>query len=229
MPKLLHHPLCPLSRSIRLALTECEIEFELVEERPWEWRPEFVQLNPAGSLPVLVMDDDTAICGAYPISEYLQETAFADREVPAFQLLPGDAMSRAETRRLIDWFHHKFNEEVSTYLLEQKVFSRFRPKAGPPDTEAIRAGQDNLRYHLSYIEYLAETRSWLAGEMISFADLAAAAHLSALDYLGAVPWENYEAVKNWYALLKSRPSFRPLLTDRLPGFTPSVSYADPDF
>ena len=91
------------------------------------------------------------------------------------------------------------------------MFRRFGPQSASPDMEAMRAGHDNLRYHLAYIGHLAETRSWLAGDAMSFADLAAAAHLSALDYLGEVPWEEHEAAKNWYALLKSRPSFRPLL------------------
>ncbi len=106
------------------------------------------------------------------------------------------------------------------YLVEEKVYRRFGPKSASPDMEAMRAGHENLRYHLAYIGHLAETRSWLAGDALSFADLAAAAHLSALDYLGEVPWEEHEAAKNWYALLKSRPSFRPLLQDRRRGLPP---------
>jgi glutathione S-transferase len=229
MPKLLHHPLCAFSRSIRLALAECGLSFDLQEERPWEWREEFVAINPAGSLPVLVTDGELAVCGAYAISEYLQETALHGEEATGFQLFPGEEDSRAETRRLVDWFHRKFNDEVTGYLVEEKVFSRFGPSSAPPDMEAMRAGHDNLRYHLSYIAHLADSRSWLAGPALSFADLAAAAHLSTLDYLGEVPWDEFEPAKNWYALMKSRPSFRPLLSDRMAGFTPSASYADLDF
>lgn len=229
MLKLLHYPLCAFSRSIRLALRECALAFELEEQRPWEWRAEFIELNPAGSLPVLLVEEKVPICGSYAISEYLQETAIDKSAQAGFELFPGDALSRAETRRLIDWFHRKFNDEVTAYLVEEKVFARFGPKSRPPDMEAVRAGHENLRYHLGYIEHLADKRSWLAGETLSFADLAAAAHLSALDYLGEVPWEEFEAAKNWYALLKSRPSFRPLLNDRVAGFTPAGSYADLDF
>ncbi len=228
MPTLLHYPLCPFSRSIRLALAECGIEAEFTEERPWEWRTSFLELNPAGSLPVLVTDANGPIVGAYAISEYLDETA-RGADGRSFQLFPGDAVGRAETRRLVDWFHRKFHDEVTSYLVEEKVYRRFGPKSAPPDMEAMRAGHDNLRYHLAYIGHLAETRSWLAGDALSFADLAAAAHLSALDYLGEVPWEDHEAAKSWYALLKSRPSFRPLLQDRVAGFIPSGTYADLDF
>jgi glutathione S-transferase len=226
MATLLHYPLCPFSRSIRLTLEECGIEAELVEEKPWEWRAEFLALNPAGSLPVLITDADGPVSGAYAISEYLAETSSASG---GFQLFPGDAAARAEVRRLTDWFHRKFHDEVTNYLVEEKVFRRFGPKSASPDMEAMRAGHENLRYHLTYIGHLAEKRSWLAGDALSFADLAAAAHLSALDYLGEVPWEDHEPAKHWYALLKSRPSFRPLLGDRVAGFIPSGTYADLDF
>jgi glutathione S-transferase len=226
MATLLHYPLCPFSRSVRLALAECGIEAELAEERPWEWRAEFLALNPAGSLPVLISDSDGPVSGAYAISEYLGETVASGG---GFQPFPGDAAARAEVRRLVDWFHRKFHDEVTNYLVEEKVFRRFGPKSASPDMEAMRAGHENLRYHLTYIGHLAEKRSWLAGDALSFADLAAAAHLSALDYLGEVPWEDHEPAKHWYALLKSRPSFRPLLADRVAGFIPSGTYADLDF
>lgn len=228
MATLLHYPLCAYSRSIRLALDECGIEVAAVEERPWEWRQGFIELNPAGTLPVLVTDEHGVIAGAYAISEYLGETIDATGN-RGFHPFPGDAVERAEVRRLVDWFHRKFHDEVTSYLVDEKVFRRFGPNSGSPDMEAMRAGHDNLRYHLAYIGHLAETRSWIGGSALSFADLAAAAHLSTLDYLGEVPWEDYEAAKNWYALLKSRPSFRPLLQDRVAGFIPSGTYADLDF
>ena len=228
MATLLHYPLCAFSRSIRLALAECGIEAELVEEKPGEWRPELMALNPAGTLPVLVTDENQPIAGAYAISEYLADTA-DERDARLFQPFPGDALARAEARRLTEWFHRKFYEEVTAYLVEEKVFRRFGPQSASPDMEAMRAGHDNLRYHLAYIGHLADTRSWLAGDAMSFADLAAAAHLSALDYLGEVPWEEHEPAKNWYALLKSRPSFRSLLQDKVAGFLPSGTYADLDF
>jgi len=177
---------------------------------------------------VLLTDTHGPIAGAYAISEYLGDT-MDERDGGSFRPFPGDAASRAEARRLVDWFHRKFHDEVTAYLVEEKVLRRFGPNSASPDMEAMRAGRENLRYHLAYIGHLAETRSWLAGDALSFADLAAAAHLSALDYLGEVPWEGHEAAKNWYALLKSRPSFRPLLQDRVAGFTPSATYADLDF
>ena len=204
------------------------MEATLTEEKPWEWRQELLALNPAGTLPVLVLDDGAPIVGAYAISEYLSDTQ--ERGEPrGFQPFPGSPAERAEARRLVDWFHHKFYQEVTDYLVVEKVFRRFEPQGASPNMEAMRAGLDNLRYHLAYLGHLADTRSWLAGDAMSFADLAAAAQLSTLDYLGGVPWEEFEPVKNWYALIKSRPSFRPLLQDRVAGFTPSATYTNLDF
>lgn len=230
MPTLVHYPLCPFSRSVRLAAAECGLDLSLDEERPWAWRADFLELNPAGSLPVY-REGDVILSGCYAISEYLSETGVDETgDARAFAFFPGDEEERGEVRRLVDWFHRKFDDEVTSYLIGEKVYRRFDTNGGgAPEMEIVRAGQANLRYHLSYIGHLAEERTWLAGEYLSFADLAAAAHLSCIDYLGDVPWAENEAAKDWYARIKSRPSFRSLLADRVPGLKPPEIYADPDF
>lgn len=230
MPTLYHYPLCASSRSVRLAAAECGFSLSLEEEKPWAWREDFLEINPAGTLPVYE-DDDATVSGAYAISEYLADTGVDETgDARAFSFFPGDESERAEVRRLVDWFQRKFDGEVTSYLIGEKVFRRFDPDAGgAPDMDMVRAGQANLRYHLGYIAFLAEDRNWLAGEHLSFADLTAAAHLSCIDYLGDVPWGEAEAAKDWYARIKSRPSFRSLLADRVPGLKPPESYADPDF
>jgi glutathione S-transferase len=229
MFRLVHYPFCPFSRSIRLALGECGLVVELDEERPWAWRRDFLAINPAGTLPVLVERGGMVLAGAYPISEYLGETqAKTNGEVGPHNLLfPGDAVGRAEIRRMVDWFHRKFDEEVSRYLLDERLYQRFADLGrSTPDTNLIRAGRANLRYHMSYIDFLTETRKWLAGNAPSFADLAAGGHLSVLDYLGEVPWQDYPKTAAWYTKLKARASFRPLLADRLPGLAPANADAN---
>jgi len=231
MHKLTHFRLCPFSRAIRVTLAEIGLEVELDEERPWEWREEFLAVNPAGELPVLKVDDGPAICGAYAISEYLAEEMTAnpqeDRVAPLF---PGNSQERAEVRRLVDWFNSKFHREVTHDLLHEKVYARLKSGARPaPDTDLMRAIRSNLRYHMSYINHLVHQRRWLAGEELSFADLAAAGHLSSVDYLGEVPWEEFAVAKVWYARVKSRRAFRSILADRMPGAAPAAHYANLDF
>ena len=229
MLTLFYHPLCPFSRYVRLILGEYGIEVRLVEERFWERREEFLLLNPAGQIPVLVADGQPAIPGASIIAEYIEETHTAEREN---RLLPATPGERVEVRRLASWFNDKFHSEVSGPLVTERVFKRhmtLEQGGGPPDTGAMRAARHNIRYHLAYIGWLVRTRDWLAGDRLSLADLAAAAHLSAADYLGDVPWTADEAAKNWYARVKSRPSFRAILADTLAGLPPAKSYADLDF
>jgi len=226
MVTLYHFSLCPFSRTIRLALGEYDLAAELVEERPWDRREDFMALNPAGTVPVLVDDDGSVVSGDGVIAEYLAETR------DPLRLMPQSPRERAEVRRLVAWFDRKFDEEVSQNLVAEKIHRRFMPRemgGGAPDAAAVRAGLANIRHHLNYIGYLARQRNWLAGENLSYADLAAAAHLSCVDYLGHVPWDENADARTWYARIKSRPSFRPLLSDHVPGMKPPAAYADLDF
>jgi glutathione S-transferase len=230
MLTLFHQPLCPHSRYVRLILAEYDIAMRAVEERFWERRQEFLLLNPAGEIPVLVAEGLPAIPGAAIIAEYIEETRPPSEDED--RLLPPSPGQRVEVRRLASWFNDKFHAEVSGPLVTERVYKRHMTKeqgGGPPDTDALRAARNNIRYHLAYLGWLVRTRDWLAGERLSLADLAAAAHLSAADYLGEVPWNEDENAKNWYARVKSRPSFRPLLADALAGIPPTKSYADLDF
>ena len=232
MHRLWHFRLCGRSRSIRLALGELAVGFELADEEPWAWRPTFMALNPAGELPVLEMDNGLLLSGSYAISEYLAEHVIAERvDNRKVALFPGNLEERSEVRRLVDWFHRKFDREVTRELLHEKVYSRQKPDtdAQTPNADILRAIRSNLRYHMSYLSFLGHQRRWLAGEEMSFADLAAASHLSSLDYLGEVPWADYPVVKAWYTRIKSRRPFRAILADRIPGLPVPAHYADLDF
>lgn len=222
MRVLYHQWLSPFCRKVRIVLAEKKLDFELRLEPVWDQRSEFLALNPAGDLPVLMESDGTVLADSAAITEYLEET------VPEPALLPGTPLDRAETRRLVAWFDIKFDGEVTGNLVGQKVMSRLL-RRGHPDSGAIRAGHANVRAHLDYISFLMERRNWLAGDRLTLADICAAAHLSCVDYLGDVPWDAYEEAKTWYARMKSRPSFRGILGDAIPGLPPVQAYADLDF
>lgn len=223
MLTLYHLPLCPYSRKVRLCLREKGLEAELATENVWERREAFLTLNPAGEVPVLI-DEGAALAESQAICEYLEE-AYPD---PRRSLLGRDATTRAEVRRLSAWFDLKFGREVTDNLVGEKLNKRLMGR-GYPDSGAIRAGRQNLHTHLAYIGYLAERRNWLGGGDLSLADLAAAAQISCVDYLGDVPWEEYPEAKAWYVRIKSRPAFRPLLADHIAGVPPPRHYADLDF
>jgi glutathione S-transferase len=227
MPTLIHFALDPFSRRMRLALAEYGVAAELVEEAPWEPSPDIYELNPAGTVPVYLEDSTSPVSGVEAIGEFLEETK--SRSV---SLIPGDAFERAEVRRLVGWFDVKFYAEVSEPVITEKVIRRFLPRAsggGGPDMNRVRQSSVRLREHLDYIGHLADHHTWLAGENLSLADLAAAAHVSVVDYFGDIPWTDYPAAKSWYQRIKSRPSFRPLLADTVRGMAPAAAYADLDF
>lgn len=212
-------------------MAELGYGFELVDERPWAWSDDLVAINPSGELPVLVPPQGDPVAGAYAVSEYLDEQGLAQiSDAGRGGLFPGTAVERAEVRRLVDWFLNKFDREVSRDLIDMKITSLQSPAQGAaPDTEMLRAVRHNLKYHMRYIDHLALNRDWLAGPRLSFADMAAAGHISILDYLGDIDWEQHPSAKSWYMRLKSRPSFRSLLGDRVPGLPPHRTYVDLDF
>lgn len=227
MPTLFHYPLSAGSRFVRVVLAEYEEGVTFTESMPWERDETLLKLNPAGTVPVFVDDDGAAVSGAATIAEYLAETRGV--RLGENVLMPPMAADRAEVRRLMDWFLGKMDDEVLHYLLTEKVYKRRMTEGSAPDAAAIRAGRANIKYHLRYIGYLAARRNCLAGRDLSFADLAAAAAVSVVDYLGEVPWDEDQTAKTWYARMKSRPSFREILADIVRGVPASAHYADLDF
>ena len=226
LDRTLHHfTLDPFSRTVRLALGEKRLAFAEQPVRYWE-RPEaLTELNPAGLPPVLVDGrgrEAVVACETRAILEHLEE------RYATAPLLPADPAARAEARRLLGWFERKFDYEVNGLLLHEKMEKRLLG-LGAPELAALRAGREALRAHLAMTEALLARRHWLAGPDLSLADLAAAAHLSVIDYMGEAPWDDFPHARGWYARLKSRPSFRPLLADRQPGLPPVAHYDDLDF
>ena len=221
MAKLYHVPLSPFCRKVRLSLAEKRIECELAEERYWDKDADFLRRNPAGKVPVLqiggrTMSESAAIC------EYLEEVH------PEPPLMPRGAEARYEVRRLVAWFDDKFHHEVTSKLLYERVNKKITGQ-GFPDSRNVKDGARAIKYHLDYMAQLLDRRRWLAGDVMTLADFAAAAHISALDYISDVDWHRSDSVKDWYAKIKSRPAFRGILADQVPGFPPPAHYADLDF
>lgn len=222
MRTLYHGPLSPFSRKVRVAMAEKGLVFDLAVENDWEGRPEFLAMNPAGAVPVLVEPHGEVLADSRAICEYIDECW------PDDTLIGTDPQGRAEVRRLVAWFDEKFFGECTAKLVGEKLYKRFAGR-GEPDSGTIRAGHRNLVTHLEYIAWLAERRPWLGGRAFSLADIAAAAQISCLDYMGDVPWSDHSGAKDWYARVKSRPSFRQVLADQVSGWPPPGHYANLDF
>ncbi len=220
MIRLYHFPLSPFCRKVRLSLAEKKIEVELIETRYWDKTTEFLRRNPAGKVPVLAIDgrmlaESTAIC------EYLED------RFPVPPLMPASPEGRYEVRRLVAWFDDKFQHEVTSNLIDERVIKKIAGW-GYPESAKIKAGAKAIKYHLDYMGWLLDNRRWLAGDVMTLADFAAAAQLSTLDYISDVDWDRNANVREWYSKIKSRPAFRSILADQVPGFVPPPHYADLD-
>lgn len=225
MYRLYHHPICPFSRKVRVFLAAKEIGFEMVQENFWERRKEFIAMNPAGTVPVLFDNDKAAvIVGSSVIIEYIEE-----KHPDSSKVFGSSIEKRAEIRRLQNWFDHKFYSEVGKHVLNERYFNRYLPGKSSPSSEVLRVARHNLNTHMSYIEYLLETRKYLGGDHISVADFAAASQLSSLDYFGDINWNHYQPAKEWYSLIKSHKVFSQILKDRIPNITPPEYYTELDF
>jgi glutathione S-transferase len=223
MWQLYQFPLCPFSRKVRLLLGEKGIAYDLVTEYPWEARPGFRDINPAGSTPAMHdAANDLTLADSVAICEYFEETE------PSHPLFAGSAHQRAEIRRLVAWFDGKFYRDVGAPLLQEKMIKRLFYRQ-TPDATALRAAMRAATDHLEMLGTLLDHHRWLTGTTLTMADLAAAAHLSVADYLGGIDWVGHDTVHDWYAALKSRPSFRPLLDERMGALMPPQHYADVNF
>ncbi|TYC86334.1 glutathione S-transferase family protein [Novosphingobium sp. BW1] len=215
-------PLCPFSRKVRLLMAEKGIAYELQTTRPWEGEDRLFQMNPAGRTPVvqetsknIVLADSRAIC------EYFEET------VERGALISGTSQQRAEIRRLIAMFDENFFLDVTAPLLHEKMKKRLVLRQSP-DARLLRDAMRLAHDYLDYIDYLIDNRPWLAGSTMTLADLAAAAQISVADYLGGLDWSSHEQARGWYLVMKSRPSFRPLLSERMEVIQPPSHYGEVD-
>jgi glutathione S-transferase len=223
MWQLHQFPLCPFSRKVRLLLGEKGVGYDLVRESPWERRDEFLDLNPAGQTPVVVeVNQNIALMSSAAICEYFEET------VDKAPMISGTAINRAEIRRLTAWFDEHFFAQVTAPMMFERMEKRLVHREAP-DGAVLRQAMKNANQLLDYVDYLLDHRNWIAGPQLSLADLAAAAHISVSDYLGGVDWRGHEQTKAWYSGLKSRPSFRPLLSERMEVIAPPEHYDKVDF
>jgi glutathione S-transferase len=225
MLSLLHHPLDPASRLVRLMCAEYGVPIETEEVKPWLRSPEFLELNPAGTLPILIGDTDHATVG-FLASIHMVEDLYSPEAVAG--LMPPDPGPRAEMWRLIEWVSTKLSDEVTRYVLEEKIIKRDQ-RGATPDPAVLRAAKSNLSEHMLYFNWLLAHRTWLGGDLMTLADFALAAHISTLDYLGDMDWGKAGETRDWYSRIKSRPAFRTLLNDRVVALPPHRNYADLDF
>jgi glutathione S-transferase len=215
----------PLSRAVRIALGEKRAVFHVREAPAFSADAALLALDPDGRTPVLVDNawgNDAAISELWPLFEYLDEL------IPSPALFPGGPLERASARAVSVQAIRAFRPLVDTVVTE-KAMKRME-RSGSPDTAALRRAQDGAAQLIEQAGRAADASDgWLCGRKLSLGDIMAAAHVSVLDQLDAIDWDRCPSGRSWYAHMKQRPSFRPLLADILPGVPAPAHYADLDF
>ena len=222
MRELYHYPLDAFGRIARVYLQEKSLECQEIEECPWNRQKLFSENHVFSDLPTLIENDGTILEGCYSIVEYVEQTYRSN------SLFGESLKEKAEVRRVSELFNVHFFSDVTNNIIFEKVIKKYVSKSSP-DSASIRKGNSNIKKYFDYISWLVNRRNWLAGEEFSLADISAAAHVSCLDYVAAVEWESYPEVKDWYVRIKSRPSFRNILKDRITNVVPPAFYSELDF
>ncbi|MDR0631878.1 MAG: glutathione S-transferase family protein [Holosporaceae bacterium] len=222
MRRLYHYPLCALSRLVRIYLKERALDHELVIDFPWDRKNTFSEYHVFSDLPTLVDLDGIVLEGWYAIVEYLEQSYRSK------SLLGTTQKEKAESRRIVTLFNGMFFAEITKNIVFEKVMKKYMERS-PPDSSSIRKGHGEIKKYFDFIAQLIDCRNWLAGDEFSLADISAAAQISCIDYIGSIKWDDYPQVKDWYVRIKSRPSFRDILQDRISNVTPPSYYQDLDF
>jgi len=213
MRRLVQLLLSPPSRFARLLIAEKRLSCDCVAAE-----------DVAEHLPLFIDLDGSRHQGLWAIVDHLEGT------YPERPLTPEEDWARAESLRLLDWAMGPFLESVTKRIVYERAAQRYTGSSAQraPDMLIVRSGREALRASLAALGASAERNGCLVSRDCTLGDLAVAAHLSALDYFGEVPWSEFPAVAEWYMRIKSRPSFRTLLGDRMPGQPPVSHYADLD-
>jgi glutathione S-transferase len=222
MYNLYHHPICPFSRKVRFYMSEKNIPHKLIRQDFWNHDQSFVRLNPMLTVPFMTAEGGVKIVGSQTIVEYFEEL------YPESNLMPIGIEDRAEVRRLINWFDDKFYNDAVRHIIGEKVV-KFLKSGLEANQKILNFARRNIPYNLKYLQFLLKKRSFLASNLVTVADIAVASHISSMDYLGEIDWKLYPTLKEWYCIIKSRPSFKNILLDRISGFKPSQHYAMLDF
>ena len=225
MITLYYNPICIKSKMIRIMLEEIKLDYDVKVENFWELRENFVRLSPSAELPVFIEKDNRStivIPGWYPVLEYLIESYEND------SFIATDNLVNSEIRRMISWVFGKFYEDSIKIIIEERLLY-FHLKKSSPDSKSIQLAKSRLKEHLEYFSSILGNRDWIACNKSSMADMALAAAISILDYMGEINWHEYKQLKSWYMIMKSKPSFRFVLKEKILGYTASSTYELLDF
>ena len=189
--KLFHHPFSSNARKALMTakLLGIELDLELVDLTTGAQRkPEFLELNPNGMVPVLV-DGDFVLWESNAIITYLADNKAGN------SLYPADRKERANVDRWLFWAANHWGPSISILSFENMLKGMLG--LGDPDPAQIERGEAFFKKFASVLDaHLAKT-PWVAGETMTLADIALAAPLM-YTQAAKLPIDGFKALGAWF-------------------------------
>ena len=199
--KILQTQTAPNPRRVRIFLAEkgIEVPYEELDLMKGALKtPEFSRLNPLQRVPVLILDDGTAIAETIAICRYFEET----------QPQPALFGTGARERAIVEMW----NRRMEMHLLQcvAHAFRHLHPAMAQLEVPQVSAwGEVNKPRVLEMLQIMDRelaTRPYIAGNGLSVADITA---LVALDFMRVAriqrPLE-LENLARWHGEMSARPS-----------------------
>ncbi|MFO1130090.1 MAG: glutathione S-transferase family protein [Rickettsiales bacterium] len=219
---------CPLSRQVRILLEENELKNSIIKYNKnlsEEQKNLFLKKNPFNIMPFLVVKNNinNATFEVYGISNCINIVNSKCKN-----LIPSDLEKKIITNNLLYVINTNFFEEITKIIIYEKI-TKYSVYKKAPDSLILSNVRKNLIKYLNYFAKMINVNTNLSTEQLSLADIALFSHISLLDYVNEIDWNKHEILKEWYLIIKSKPNFRKVLNEFIPGFVPSYSYKNLDF
>lgn len=183
---------------VRLALRELGLPFRYEEIQLLKGetkRPDFLQKNPVGQVPVLELEDGTRLVESSAILFYLAEGT---------PLLPSDKLLRT---RALQWMC--FEQSNIGPVIGRARFRRTYPQVVPTRPEEFDAWLAHGMRALGVLDAQLAERPFIVGEALTIADLAlySYTHVAAAGGFDLAPFEH---LARWFARIEARPAHVPI-------------------
>jgi len=199
--RLYHHPFSSNARRARMAALHLDVAHEaiVVDLAQGEQRkPEFLALNPAGRVPVLV-DGDAVIPESHAIMCYLADKTKAE------SVYPTELGARADVHRWMFWCSHHWTPAVAVLNWENMV----KPMLGmgAPDAQEIARGERLVTECAKLLDGHLAGKEWISQGRVTLADLSIVTPFMSRGP-AKLPLDGYPNVEAWLARVQALDAWK---------------------
>lgn len=201
IPKLYCAWFCPFAQRAWIALEAKGVDFEYIEQDPYNKTPEWLSINPRGMVPVIVHNNNTVYESPVCI-EYVDEAWPIEP-----RLLPTDPYHRAHARIWGDFIGKKITPLFYALLMKQS------------EAEQQEIKPRLISELLELVKAMDPKGPFFQGEKLGFVDIMLAPHVARFfilkHYRGfEVPKSGeFERFHLWWEVVRNAPAVKATLQD----------------